>query len=124
MNDDNKPKRGGKRPGSGRKKGTPNKATNELKQLAQQYTEKAVETLSEVMTDPEAPAVARIAAANSLLDRGHGKPRQEVELSSHKVDKELLDKIERDMLPALEQAHERQRQVLIERGIIREGEDF
>lgn len=113
-----KTKRGGKRPGSGRKKGAPNKATAELKQLASEYTEGAVKTLVEVMQDREAPAPARIAAANSLLDRSHGKPRQEIELSSSKVDKELLQQLEQDMMVRLEKARERQRQVLIERGII------
>ena len=63
----------------GRQKGTPNKATASLKGLAQQYTDKAVATLAEVMRDITAPAVARVSAANALLDRGHGKPRQEIE---------------------------------------------
>lgn len=115
-----KPKRGGRRPGSGRKKGAPNKATAELKQLASEYTEGAVKTLVEVMQDKEAPAPARIAAANSLLDRSHGKPRHEIEVSSGKVDQALLQQLENDMMARLDQARERQRQVLIDRGLISE----
>lgn len=63
----------------GRQKGTPNKATAVLKDLAQNYTEEAVTALAEVMRDATAPAVARVSAATALLDRGHGKPRQEIE---------------------------------------------
>ncbi|AEG02703.1 hypothetical protein [Methylomonas methanica] len=116
-----KPKRGGKRPGSGRKPGTPNKATAGLKQLASEYTEEAVQVLVKVMRDNEAPAPSRIAAANSLLDRSHGKPRQEVEISSGKVDQALLQQIENEMMVRLEEARERQRQILIERGIINDA---
>jgi hypothetical protein len=32
-----------------------------------------------VMNDSAAPAAARVSAANALLDRGHGKPRQALE---------------------------------------------
>jgi hypothetical protein len=70
---------GGARPGAGRPAGQPNKATRELKELAQQYTEEAVLTLAEVMRNDEAPAVARVTAAVAILDRGHGKPRQQHE---------------------------------------------
>jgi hypothetical protein len=31
------------------------------------------------MNNPAAPAAARVSAANALLDRGHGKPRQALE---------------------------------------------
>lgn len=42
--------------------------------LARKHTEKAINVLAEVMDDPFAENKERIAAANSLLDRGHGKP--------------------------------------------------
>jgi hypothetical protein len=45
-----------------------------LTELAQEHTEAAVKVLAEVMNDSQSPAAARIAAANSILDRGHGKP--------------------------------------------------
>ena len=34
-----------------------------------------------MMRDPAAPHAARVSAATALLDRGHGKPRQELEHS-------------------------------------------
>jgi hypothetical protein len=64
----------------GREAGTPNKATASIREAAQQYTETAIQTLVEVMSDETAPHAARVAAANSLLDRGHGKPRQELDV--------------------------------------------
>ena len=63
----------------GREAGTPNKATASIREAAQQYTETAIQTLVEVMSDETAPHAARVAAANSLLDRGYGKPRLEDE---------------------------------------------
>ncbi len=35
--------------------------------------------VSELMEDEQAPASARVAAANGLLDRGHGKATQRIE---------------------------------------------
>lgn len=63
----------------GRVAGTPNKATAGVKALAGSYTSAALETLASIMQDGTAPHSARVAAANSLLDRAHGKPRQELE---------------------------------------------
>ena len=39
--------------------------------------------LDEIATDPEQHAGARVAAANSLLDRTEGKPRLDVDLRHH-----------------------------------------
>lgn len=72
--------RGGARPGAGRRKGAPNKATVIVKDAAQAFTADALETLAKIMKDTEAPAAARVAAANALLDRGHGKPKQSVDV--------------------------------------------
>lgn len=54
------------------------KGTAELKALARQHAPAAIETLASIMHDLAAPPPARVAAANSLLDRGFGKPVQEV----------------------------------------------
>ena len=59
----------------GRQAGTPNKTTASVKELAQQYVEDALSVLSDIMRDDTAPPAARVAAANSLLDRGYGKPK-------------------------------------------------
>ncbi|MGZ8942615.1 MAG: hypothetical protein ACXW00_07610 [Methylobacter sp.] len=69
-----KPKRGGKRPGSGRKAGAKNKATMALKEVAAQYSEEAIETLVAVMRDPETSPAVKVQAAEKLLDRSHGRP--------------------------------------------------
>jgi len=70
--------RGGKRPGAGRKPGSKNKTTTEvglrLAEMAAEYTPQALQTLAEIMQDKDATATARVAAANSILDRAHGKP--------------------------------------------------
>ena len=71
--------RGGKRLGAGRKPGLPNKVSRELKELAQQYTEEALEALVRVLRDTKAPASAQVAAATAILDRGYGKPAQHID---------------------------------------------
>lgn len=43
------------------------------------HTEKALQTLAGIMASDEAPPAARVAAANSLLDRGWGRAEQRVE---------------------------------------------
>lgn len=68
----------GSKPGErrgGRKKGTPNKATRELKELARDYTADALTTLEQVMKGSESDA-ARVAAAKEFLDRGYGRAAQ------------------------------------------------
>jgi hypothetical protein len=62
----------------GRQAGTPNKATAEVRVLAQNYTAAAVLALAEIMENRDAPPAARVSAASALLDRGHGKPPQAI----------------------------------------------
>ena len=73
-----KGKSGGRREGSGRAKGTPNKVNQDLKGMAQVYTKDALRVLVEIANDDEAPKPARVAAANAILDRAHGKPTQAI----------------------------------------------
>lgn len=73
--------KGGKRDGAGRPKGAPNKATAEIREIAQKYSPQAVKKLAELagLVEGKTPAEseqARIAALNGILDRGHGKPAQ------------------------------------------------
>lgn len=56
----------------GRKKGTPNKATASIKELARQYTTEALEALVGVLRNSETDA-AKVSAAKEILDRGYGK---------------------------------------------------
>lgn len=69
--------RGGKRVGAGRPKGARDTTTQELKQTltetARGYTKDAIDALVDIMQNPKNPAAARVSAANSVLDRGHGK---------------------------------------------------
>lgn len=115
-------KRGGKRPGSGRKKGTPNRLTSSLKQYAAQYGTEAIDKLVEVMRNPEAPLNSVVAAARELLDRGFGKPIQSVEVSGEiqPIDTAELDRIyERNMAKVSEYAKQaEERRKLIKEGTL------
>ena len=63
----------------GRGKGTPNKSTAEIRKHAQQYTIEALEGLALIARNSTSDA-ARVSAWNALLDRGHGKPIQGMDL--------------------------------------------
>ena len=45
----------------------------DIKDLARAHAMAAIDVLAEIMTNPNAPAAARISAAKTLLDRGFGK---------------------------------------------------
>ncbi|MDP1664489.1 MAG: hypothetical protein Q8L79_05110 [Methylobacter sp.] len=114
-------KRGGRRQGAGRKKGTKNKVTVDLKNKAAEYTEEAIQVFVEIMRDSEAPAATRLQAADKILDRGYGRPAVHIEAQhSAKMDPELMQKLETEFVDRMANARERQRQVLIERGLLDE----
>lgn len=73
---------GGRRPGAGRKKGQVNKITADIREAAQTFTNDALNVLAQIMREGESEA-ARVAAANSILDRGYGKPRQAVDVDAN-----------------------------------------
>ena len=52
-----------------------------VRTAARMLTQEAIDTLAAVMRDGRAPPTARISAAVALLDRGHGRPPQAVELN-------------------------------------------
>ena len=87
----------------GRQKGTPNRATAEIRELARQYSGRAIDVLVSIMEAPDKNDNARIAAARELLDRGHGKPRQAIEadvgLQSGNPLEELLKEIAKKRSP-------------------------
>lgn len=62
----------------GRQKGTPNKATSDIKALAQKHAPDAIACLHQLMKDDKTPPQAKISAARELLDRGYGKPSQTI----------------------------------------------
>ena len=73
--------RGGRRPRAGRPAGAPNKLTRPLKELAAQYTEDSIRTLVTLRDHAESEQV-RLQAANALLDRGHGRPPQGIDVNA------------------------------------------
>lgn len=76
--------RGGARPGAGRKPLVPDRATREqkgtLEAAARVHTEAMLGVLVAVALTGESDS-ARVSAANAILDRGYGKPRQGIELA-------------------------------------------
>ena len=45
-------------------------------QLARTYSEAAIEALAQICSDEANPPAARVSAANSILDRAWGKPKE------------------------------------------------
>ncbi len=73
----------------------------DVRDVARHHTLAAVETLVIVMRDLKAPHSARVAAANGILDRGHGKAVQHIEAEISVYDSlSLADK--QALLAALE----------------------
>lgn len=64
--------------GKGRPKGAVNKLTKDVRALAQQYGEQAIEALAEIMEDIAQPGACRVSAAKELLDRAYGKSPQPI----------------------------------------------
>ena len=54
------------------------KVVAEVKELAREHTSEAIETLVSIMTNIKSAPAARVSAANSILDRGYGKPAQHI----------------------------------------------
>ncbi len=64
-------------PGSGRKAGTPNKATAEIKEAARAEGPGVIKLFTALYKNPRKPDAVRMAAGRELLDRGYGKPCQQ-----------------------------------------------
>ena len=67
----------GKKTG-GRRAGTPNKATAEIKTLAREHGAAMIAQLVRLASEAETDA-AKVAAAKEVLDRGYGKSAQAAE---------------------------------------------
>jgi hypothetical protein len=100
------------RPGqSGNPTGRPKRSTTiearriyrDVADAARELTGDAINTLADIMKSPNAPAAARVSAAQALLDRGYGKPVQAVEVSSQPdlshLSDEDLETLERILRP-------------------------
>ena len=57
---------------SGNAGGRP-KAAHSIQELARKHTNEALDVLVQIMLNQKAPSNARVAAANTLLDRAYGK---------------------------------------------------
>ncbi|GBQ08452.1 hypothetical protein [Saccharibacter floricola] len=79
--------------GAGRKKGVPNKATADIRALAQEHGTEALNILRDIAKNGESDA-ARVAAARDILDRAYGKPRQTIDAN---VKRSLSDMTEDDL---------------------------
>ncbi len=77
------------------------KKVADVQSAAREFTTEAIETLADVMNDAKAPPSARVAAANILLDRGHGKAVQHIEAEINLYDGLNLDE-KRILLAALD----------------------
>jgi len=80
-----KDNRGGARPGAGRKRGSVQIANNvdkiKLAAYARKYAEDMIVELVNLATTAESEA-ARVSAINSVLDRGFGKPPQDIDIGN------------------------------------------
>ena len=63
--------------GQGRKPGVPNKATQDIKALAQEHGPAAIRELVRLAHDAKAEQT-RVAAIKELLDRGYGRASQAI----------------------------------------------
>ena len=70
---------------SGNPGGRP-RALHDLQMAARRHDRAVLDALVAIALDPAQPAAARVAACREVLDRGHGKPRQAVELTGAEAD--------------------------------------
>lgn len=108
---------GGRRSGAGRPAGVPNLLTRPLKEKAAAHADDVLAVLVEVANDKTQPAAARVAACCAVLDRGFGKPRQEVDqtLTFGVFDRASL---EDRFVTKMREAHERQTKLMEDRAEI------
>ena len=65
-----------------------------MQELAREKSSEAINTLVTIMDDPKAAPAARVTAANSLLDRGYGKPTQPISQTLTKIDPSTMSDAE------------------------------
>lgn len=67
-----------------------------LLDLAREHTQDAVQTLVEVMIDKDAPPPARVSAASAILDRGWGKPKQDIDVGDRlgNILEDILERVD------------------------------
>lgn len=55
-------------------------------EMARDFTDKALNTLVDIMEDDQLPAAARVSACGHILDRGWGKPTQPIDAGERMAD--------------------------------------
>lgn len=96
------------KPGQSGNPGGRPKIIGHIRDLARQYTELAINTLADTLTDKKAPYAAKIAAAQALLDRGWGKATAYVANEANPFDR-LSDAEKQSLLDVLDALAERER---------------
>lgn len=80
-----KPGKGGARPGAGRPAGAVSVEKKALREVAGVHSSDAVQTLAALFADTKQTGMVRVAAANSILDRAHGRPTQSLDVELNDV---------------------------------------
>lgn len=83
------PNAGQIKPGEVRNPGGRPKTVGLVREMAQGYTETAIQTLAEICGRGDMPAAARVSAANALLDRGYGRPEATHNVNVNRSAKDL-----------------------------------
>ncbi len=74
-----------------------------VEDAARAHTTMAIATLAEICRSKKAPAASRVSAAEALLDRGWGKPKQAIEAT---MSFDLADLMRRGRERLLTEAHD------------------
>ena len=80
----------------------------DVKAAARELTLDAMDTLKLVMKDPKAPPAARVGAATAILDRGWGRPQQQIDGNVNVIDGMAIE--EQEALIAILRAIQAERQ--------------
>jgi predicted ATP-dependent serine protease len=80
----------------------------DVKVAARELTLDAMDTLKLVMKDPKAPRAARVGAATAILDRGWGRPQQQIDANVNVIDGMAIE--EQEALIAMLRAIQAERQ--------------
>ena len=92
--------KGSFKPGQSGNPGGRPKVVGEVVSLARLHKEEAIEALVGILRNKKAPAQARVAAANAILDRGYGKPAQSVDLGFKRESMEEMSDAELQAIAA------------------------
>jgi predicted ATP-dependent serine protease len=80
----------------------------DVKAAARELTLDAMDTLKLVMKDSKAPPAARVGAATAILDRGWGRPQQQIDANVNVIDGMAIE--EQEALIAMLRAIQAERQ--------------